>query len=90
MHRFKALPILFYTLLMCTGIIFLSAQTSFSIDQNKVHMIQLNDDTINPVTAEYITESIDKAHSEGAQCLIIKLDTPGGLLSSTRTIVKKC
>lgn len=67
----------------------MSAQTSFSIDQNKVHMIQLNDDTINPVTAAYITESIDKAHSEGAQCLIIKLDTPGGLLSSTRTIVKK-
>jgi len=64
-------------------------QTSFSIGQNKVHLIQLNDDTINPVTAEYIIESIDRAHNEGAQCLIIKLDTPGGLLSSTRMIVKK-
>jgi len=62
---------------------------SFSVNQNKVHLIQLNDDTINPVTAEYIIESIDEAYSEGAQCLIIKLDTPGGLLSSTRMIVKK-
>lgn len=51
-------------------------------------MIQLEDDTINPVTAEYIVESIDRAYKEGAQCLILKLDTPGGLLSSTRLIVK--
>ncbi|MCK5083685.1 MAG: nodulation protein NfeD, partial [Candidatus Omnitrophica bacterium] len=52
-------------------------------------MIQLNDDTVNPVTAEYIVESIDRAHQENVQCLIIKMDTPGGLLNSTRMIVKK-
>ncbi len=56
---------------------------------NKVHIIQLNDDTINPVTADYIVGSIDRAVEENAQCLIIKLDTPGGLLNSTRLIVKK-
>ena len=89
MHRFKAPSIFFYSILLCAGLFLSLAQTSFSIDQNKVHLIQLNDDTINPVTAEYIVESIDRAHNEGAQCLIIKLDTPGGLLSSTRTIVKK-
>lgn len=44
--------------------------------------------TINPATAEYIVNSIEKAEKEGAECLVIQLDTPGGLLESTRTIVK--
>jgi membrane-bound serine protease (ClpP class) len=51
--------------------------------------IQLNDDTINPITAEYIHNAIDQATNTGAECLIIQLDTPGGLLNSTRAIVKK-
>ncbi len=58
-------------------------------ESNEVYLIELNDDTINPVTAEYISKAIDKGYENQAQCLIIKLDTPGGLLSSTRTIVKK-
>lgn len=89
MNRFKTRPIFFSTLLVCAGFFLLSTRASYSIPQNKVQLIQLNDDTINPVTAEYIVQSIDRAYSDGAQCLIIKLDTPGGLLSSTRLIVKK-
>ena len=89
MNRFNGRSILFYTFLICSGSFLFSTQTSYSVGSNTVHMIQLNDDTINPVTADYITESIDRAQQENAQCLIIKLDTPGGLLSSTRTIVKK-
>ena len=46
------------------------------------------DGTINPAVADFIGESIDRAHSEGATALIIDLDTPGGLLSSTKSIVK--
>jgi membrane-bound serine protease (ClpP class) len=47
------------------------------------------DGTIGPATASYFSRSIDEAQSEGAQCLIIQLNTPGGLLDSTRTIVQK-
>ena len=47
------------------------------------------DAIINPATAKFILDSIDEAAQQGAQCLIIKLDTPGGLLESTRMIVKK-
>jgi len=54
----------------------------------RVYRIRLNDDTINPITAEYILKSMDLAAEKNAQCLIIELDTPGGLLSSTRQIVK--
>jgi membrane-bound serine protease (ClpP class) len=47
------------------------------------------DAIINPATAKFIIDSIDEATQQNAQCLIIKLDTPGGLLESTRMIVKK-
>lgn len=45
------------------------------------------DATINPATADFIHQSIEQAHEAGAECLIIKLNTPGGLLKSTRVIV---
>ena len=45
------------------------------------------DGTINPVTASFIHRSIDQAVSEKAECLVISLNTPGGLLKSTRVIV---
>ncbi|MBN8852831.1 MAG: serine protease [Sphingobacteriales bacterium 50-39] len=43
--------------------------------------------TINPVVADYIHRGIEKARSERAECLLIELNTPGGLLKSTRVIV---
>ncbi len=58
-------------------------------EQTRIPIIQLMDDTINPVTSEYITKAIDRAEQQQAPCLIIKLDTPGGLLNSTRSIVKR-
>lgn len=47
------------------------------------------DGSINPAVDDFIRESIARAKSSGARALIIQLDTPGGLLSSTRTIVKE-
>ncbi len=51
-----------------------------------VHVITL-DATINPATADYIHQSIQKAAAAGVECLVIRLNTPGGLLKSTRIIV---
>jgi membrane-bound serine protease (ClpP class) len=47
------------------------------------------DGIINPATAKFIVDSIDQATQQGAQCLIIQLDTPGGLMESMRIIVKR-
>src|ERR1700681_4303671 len=47
------------------------------------------DGAIGPATASYISRSVDEAASQGAQCLIVQLNTPGGLLDSTRAIVQK-
>ena len=45
------------------------------------------DGTINPVSASFIHHSIENAGREKATCLVIQLNTPGGLLESTRAIV---
>jgi membrane-bound serine protease (ClpP class) len=52
----------------------------------EVHVITL-DATINPATADFIHQSIKRATDDSAECLIIRLNTPGGLLKSTRVIV---
>ena len=46
------------------------------------------DGIINNVKEGFIARAIDKAEENGATLLIIQLDTPGGLLSSTREIVE--
>ena len=43
---------------------------------------------INPVAAEYLHDALAEAHTLGASALIIKLDTPGGLDTSMRLIIK--
>jgi membrane-bound serine protease (ClpP class) len=45
------------------------------------------DGVINPATAAFIERGIEKAREKNAECLIIQMDTPGGLLKSTRVIV---
>lgn len=44
---------------------------------------------IGPATATYIGRAIEVAAKRGDACLIIELDTPGGLLDSTKEIVQK-
>src|SRR4030081_1251068 len=53
----------------------------------KVCLIKI-DGAIGPATASYISRSIDEARAQNAQCLIIQLNTPGGLLDSTQKIVQ--
>jgi membrane-bound serine protease (ClpP class) len=45
-------------------------------------------DAISPGTAEFIKNSIDKAEAEEGACIIIELDTPGGLAESMRLIIQ--
>lgn len=53
----------------------------------KVIVIEIHG-TINPATYDYIRAGIDKAKESSAEALVILLDTPGGLLSSTKEIVQ--
>ncbi len=53
-----------------------------------VHVIKVEGD-VNPVLARFIIRHIEKAEKARAECLIIKIDTPGGLVLSTQDIVKR-
>ncbi len=53
----------------------------------KVSFINI-DGAIGPATASYISRGIEEARAQNAQCLVIQLNTPGGLLDSTQKIVQ--
>jgi membrane-bound serine protease (ClpP class) len=46
-------------------------------------------DTIQPISEEYIARAIDEARRRNDQAVLIELNTPGGLISSTRGIIEK-
>jgi membrane-bound serine protease (ClpP class) len=52
----------------------------------KVSVIRI-DGGINPAVADYVSHSLDEAVANGSAALVIELDTPGGLVSSTKDIV---
>ena len=47
------------------------------------------DGIIHPVTAEFMTETLDRANAAGAELVVFTLRTPGGLVDSTRDIVSR-
>lgn len=54
--------------------------------QRTVYVLKI-DGSINPSTADDVNKAIEEAVKNRAECLIIELNTPGGLLKSTRYIV---
>jgi len=66
----------------------LTFQADVAVRAANVGLIQINS-AISPATAGYISRAVDVASSRGDVCLIIQLDTPGGLLESTKEIVQK-
>ena len=53
-----------------------------------VLQLHINDQPITPVTSRYIRRGLEEAHELGARAVILRLDTPGGLVESTQDIVK--
>jgi membrane-bound serine protease (ClpP class) len=47
------------------------------------------DDTIQPISDEYIGRAIEQARQTNADAVLIELRTPGGLIDSTRSIIAK-
>ena len=55
---------------------------------NRVLAVHLAND-INPVTQEYVEDAVNRAEDEEYDAMVLVLDTPGGLASSMRGIVKR-
>ncbi|KKK54770.1 hypothetical protein LCGC14_3081350, partial [marine sediment metagenome] len=53
-----------------------------------IHILT-TDSIVGPVMERYLDRGIDAAEDEDASAVVIRLDTPGGLLSSTRDIVQR-
>src|SRR6202051_2190635 len=59
-----------------------------SVSSAEVLKIVVND-TIQPITEEFISRAIDEAQRRNDQAILIEMNTPGGLVESTREIIKK-
>jgi membrane-bound serine protease (ClpP class) len=44
--------------------------------------------SINPASSDYIQQAIHRSEAEGAEAVLLELDTPGGLLASTKDIIQ--
>ena len=58
-----------------------------TVHAEQIGLIKING-AIGPATASYISRALDTAAARKDECLIIQLDTPGGLLESTKQIVQ--
>lgn len=70
-------------LIVCAGIFAATAESAPLVYQINI------DGIINPASAGFIVDSITEAEEADAACLVIRMDTPGGLMESMRTIVKR-
>ncbi len=69
--------------LMC----FLSVLSTSSAEESKILSLKL-DATINPGTADYVISGVKKGNTEKYNAIVVHLNTPGGLLPSTQSIVE--
>jgi len=71
--------------LYCITICLLATAAALASTVVKIRL----DDTIQPISAEYIDRAIEHARQTNADAVLIELRTPGGLVDSTRNIIQK-
>lgn len=83
MRRFLAVVTL------VAAVALLAWQSTNPVVANEPHVLVIDiDGAIEPLTADHIARGIDKARDDGASLAVIRLDTPGGLVDTTREIVE--
>ncbi len=60
-----------------------------SINEREAVHVLTYDGTVDPVMERYIDRGIDEAEDTDARAVVLRLDTPGGLVSSMEGIVKR-
>jgi len=77
---------------MCLRASFIPLALAFAASglfaQPKVVAVSI-DGVVHPITVEIVNHAIEQAQSEHAAILLIRLNTPGGLLDATRQIIQQ-
>ncbi len=68
----------------CVAFAVLAFTSAFASSVVKIRV----DDTIQPISAEYISRAVEHARQTNADAVLIELHTPGGLVDSTRDIIQ--
>jgi len=76
-----------YFVLLLLGLLISCGEGFCKASPSSLVILNLQE-AITPLTAAKIKEALEKAEALKAEALIIELDTPGGLVTSTRKIVK--
>ena len=84
-YAFHARGVLFASLV--AGALALGLATAAAAAGPRVLVAELDND-INPVTQQYLQDQVRRGERDGYAAVVIELDTPGGLGSSMRKIVK--
>jgi membrane-bound serine protease (ClpP class) len=75
--------------LLFVGILAWTLAPARSRDNKPVVLVANVDALIHPVSAEFMVDAIDRADAAHAALIVFVLETPGGLVDSTRTIVTR-
>jgi membrane-bound serine protease (ClpP class) len=89
MHSSSNQPVRIHSKLRLIISISIASVILFSFPASAQILKIVVNDTIQPISEEYIARAIDEARRLNDQALLIELNTPGGLVSSTRGIIEK-
>ena len=67
---------------------FLAASVAADTAERRVHLLEVQD-AIGPAVSDFIVRGIEKAEETDAELVILRMDTPGGLDSAMRDIIRK-
>ncbi len=92
MNRFLFRRIFFFSVILMTlGIVtgvFSSSYAQKDEARKVVYLVSLQG-TVNPGSADFFGRAIDEAEKNGAHAVLVELDTPGGLVSSLRSMIQR-
>ena len=74
------------SLLTILAVVFLATTV---LSASSIVKIRIDNNTIQPISDEYIGRAIEQARQTSADAVLIELRTPGGLVDSTRSIIEK-
>jgi membrane-bound serine protease (ClpP class) len=73
--------------ILCAGIVLASPLLAAPPRVDPVYVLTVAG-VIDPVIKNYVLDGLDRARDAGAQAVLIRLDTPGGLLDATRDLIQ--